>query len=144
MSVEITGNDKLDRLAHDLLDLQQRLSRELGEAAKRGSSDLEADLKKSALATLPKKGGLAQLVADSAFTTRQTSVSFTIEVNNPRGIRSMNRGVLRHPVYGNRKVWVTQRIRVGWWTTPTEKTRRKVEDEMTSTLDRLARQVGKR
>lgn len=35
-----------------------------------------------------------------------------------REIRAMDKGVLRHPVFGNRQVWVAQKVRPGFWSDP--------------------------
>lgn len=31
-------------------------------------------------------------------------------------LNELDQGRLKHPVYGNRKVWVTQPVKAGWWT----------------------------
>jgi hypothetical protein len=34
-----------------------------------------------------------------------------------------DRGTLRHPVFGNREVWVNQPVKLGWWSRPVEESR---------------------
>lgn len=36
-------------------------------------------------------------------------------VTRRRHIRVIDRGTLRHPVYGNREAWVSQRVKPGFW-----------------------------
>jgi ribosomal protein L36 len=44
-------------------------------------------------------------------------------VKRKRHIRVINDGTLRHEVYGNPEVWVDQKVRPGFWTTPLSTTR---------------------
>ena len=39
-------------------------------------------------------------------------------VTRNRQIRVINNGVLRHPVYGDRDVWVNQHVKPGFWDEP--------------------------
>lgn len=54
----------------------------------------------------------------------------------------MNRpGQWRHPVYGNREMWVTQTSRAGWFDKPILATRPKAVFEMAKVLQRIIRRM---
>lgn len=141
--IEIRGIDQLAKLTKDLEDLERTLFKQLGDAAEKGAAKFESAAKRSALELLPRKNGLAQIVANSAFTTRRGVSRLSIQASNKRGIRSINAGFVRHPVYGNRDRWVTQRVRKGWWDAPAATAKRAVESEMRTAMDRIAREFGR-
>jgi hypothetical protein len=139
----------------DLSHLQRRL-----KAA--GAGDLRKELlrgfrtelkpgvglvRESARANLPRTGGLAERVAKSSFgvRTRLTGASVGVEIRGTgkrgaRGLRSMNEGKLRHPVWGNRKVWKDQAIEAGWFSDPLEARR----PQYLSSVQRIMRDVAKK
>lgn len=58
--------------------------------------------------------------------------------------RLVNYGRWRHPVFGNRKTWVTQRSsRVGWWVQTAEKELPAVMVDMSKSLDAIAEQIAR-
>lgn len=94
---------------------------------------LRRDIQLSAATTLPKRGGLA---ARAARTTRTTvsggrGVLRVRTRNTYESSSMMDRGTVRHPVFGNRKVWVNQRITPGWWSRPVKQH----EDDMVRAAD---------
>jgi hypothetical protein len=117
-------------------------SRELRELARRLKAAGRNDLRKEVLrgiresnkgtirkvranaeATLPKRGGLAALVAKSKIATR-TRISGTnigVKIRGTEKATNLNRlnyGKLRHPVFGNRSVWKEQTVKRGWFSEP--------------------------
>lgn len=75
------------------------------------------------LAVLPKHGGLNQWVAASKPTTRiltgpKTAGVVIRQVKKGHDYRALNRGRLRHPLFGNRNHWYTQQIPAGWFERP--------------------------
>lgn len=76
-------------------------------------------------AKLPQRGGLARTMAkairvrvrqDLGLTTAGLTIATTAKGRNQlRHIGSINRGILRHPIYGRRTAWVTQRVPSEFW-----------------------------
>jgi hypothetical protein len=50
-------------------------------------------------------------------------------------------GKVRHPVYGNRRVWVTQQVKPGWFTDPMEAGAPAVRRELLVVIATVARKV---
>jgi hypothetical protein len=81
--------------------------------------------KESALANLPKRGGLNEWVAASKFASRNRLTGRTVGVSliaskaggrqGQHDVEATDAGTFRHPVFGH-KVWVEQSINPGWWT----------------------------
>lgn len=113
--------DAADRLRNasreaELIELVVDRLREPALAATGGA-------KQNALTVLPNRGGLAKLAASSKFninvTTKGRSGGVRIEAKLPgHDLVAMDRGRIRHPVYGNLRVWVSQAINRYWFTTP--------------------------
>lgn len=79
----------------------------------------------SARAKLPRRGGANNYFADALKITTRTSLSgptatVRIVASDPphHDIRGLNRGVLRHPVYGNRDVWRNTKVTPWFFTEP--------------------------
>jgi hypothetical protein len=73
----------------------------------------------SARNTLPKAGGLNKLVASASIRpqvrTGRNAYGVRVVVGNKAGARATNRGLIRHPVFGNREVWKDQKVPAGWF-----------------------------
>lgn len=140
--------DKLDLVASVLRALGDKdLSRELYRGLNRASTDLKRDAKDEAGRRLPRRGGLAARVANSRLSTGRRGGSNPGVVIRARGMDQlglMDRGAVRHPVYGNREAWVTQDITGGWFSDPMEAGRPKVVGAIEDVLDDLAVKVARR
>lgn len=124
----------------------KELRRELLRGVRNSNKGTIARIRDSARNELPHEGGLADLVAGSRFSTRTrlsgTRVGVTIEGSNRsiRALRQLNAGRLRHPVFGNRKVWAQQQVAAGWFDRPV------TEDlpEIRSAIQRVMKDVARR
>jgi len=121
-SLKVTGADKLERLSKALREADAKdLKKELGKGLRRAVKPMRDTFKAGALGFLPFRGGLAEEVADgmrfkTKIRTGGKSVGVRIVASLPgHDLSAMNRGRLRHPVYGNRRNWVNQQIRPNWW-----------------------------
>src|SRR5882757_3447026 len=119
--MKVTGADRLARLGAALKDAGDKdMRRELFKAMQRAAKPMKAAARTAAREHLPRRGGLGERVAGSKFSAK-TSASG----KNP-GLRiigagdldlpALDRGRVRHPVFGNRHNWVNQQIPVGWFT----------------------------
>lgn len=127
MDVRVTGAEQLAALAKDLRAAgDKELRKELMRGLQRAGKPMKAAARQAALDELPSRNGLAALVASSRWsvTTRSAGKGAGVRVAgrglvNASGqetdLASLNRGRLRHPVYG-RGAWVNQPVRVGWFT----------------------------
>src|SRR6266540_2194860 len=80
-------------------------------------------IRTNAASTLPQRGGLAAKVAKSkiATRTRTSGASVGVEIKGTDksvNLSRLNEGKLRHPVFGNKKVWKKQSVKSGWFDDP--------------------------
>ena len=116
----VTGGDRVAEVALRLREAGNGgLRRELARAMRAGARPLVAVARDEARETLPRRGGLADQVAAGRFSvsvrTSARGAGVRIIGQSPFDLSAMNRGRLRHPVFGNRSRWVTQSIRPHWF-----------------------------
>lgn len=101
-----TAGDKVMR--KEVIDTLKAEAKPLGESAMRNAG-----------ATLPRRGGLAEVVAATPVTVKVRlggrQAGITLVGRGRVGIASIDEGTLRHPLYGNRAFWFSQSVRPGWW-----------------------------
>lgn len=157
LEVEVAGADKLRRLAqHIEAEGNKGLGRQMSAALKRASTPLQESLR-AEYTKLPARGGYAGTFAKSlrfrtATRTGSRNASFRLltfadGTSERRDITALEKGVLRHPVFGRSRntrrgrvasPWAVTRIRGGYHKRGTDKAANKVESEMVKVLDELA------
>lgn len=142
MSVEIKGAEQLAALAKQLKDAGEKdLQRELNKAINKAVVPMRDAIKASARSTLPRQGGLNQKVARSKFRTVKRSGGVRLQATNSYGLAQLNKGTVRHPVFGNREVWVTQKVTPGFWDDPTEKAAPQVRRDIEAAVADVAKRI---
>ena len=156
MSVEINGAEQFAVLARRLKDLgDKELSKEFSKSITLATRPLIRGIRQSARDTLPRKGGLAARVAKTPIRTlRRESVSRTAGVRivgkDPYNIANIDKGRLRHPVFAdpskprNQWTWVNQKVKPGWWTTPTELAGKSVQVQVEKAMAAVKRKLDGR
>jgi len=106
--------------------------------------------KESARANLPKHGGLNVWVADGAKIAARNRVATTntvgmriVATEGGARLEDMDKGKVRHPVYGNRKVWRDQDIQAGWFSKPLNAFAPMVAAEVLMAMDIIGRRIEK-
>lgn len=149
----VTGADQLARAGRALRaqgEAGKGQRKELFKAIQRATRPLKDDVKQAALRDLPRRGGLNRAVASSKITTRTRTGGRNVGVRivaagkTVRDLRSLDRGRLRHPVFGNREVWVNQAIRPGWFTRPLEEGAPAVRRELIAAMHTVVRDLTRR
>jgi hypothetical protein len=125
ITVRTVGEQKLARLAAAIKASGDKgLQRELRRSMSRSTAPYRRAAKAGALQVLPHRGGLAEHVAATArITTRVTTSGPNIGVRvtgaSRDNLRRMDEeGLVRHPVFGNRRNWALERVHPGWFTDP--------------------------
>jgi PhoPQ-activated pathogenicity-related protein len=105
-------------------------------------------VKASALSELPQRGGLNKWVArtPSANTDfRDKSAGVRIQMQKKgHDIASLNRGRLRHPVFGHRSTWVQQSIAPGFFTKPIQDDADDLKRRISAALDKYMDELGRK
>lgn len=153
MSVDlrIEGADKLGALSEALRRYGTvELERELGDGITRAVVPLVAAVKQSLKVYLPDRYAealAASLVENAVRLAGSTpGVRLAASAKTPRGkqrdLMALNRGRLRHPLYGNRKHWYDQDVKKGFWNEPLTDESDAVRKEVVKVLDNIARELA--
>lgn len=143
---EVQGADQFLRLSKALKHAgRTQLRKELSKGLRDGAKPLIPKARAEALRRLPSSGGLARQVAREPMrvqvrTGRTPGVRIVVG-KKQGGARSANRGVIRHPVFGNRNVWVNQPVPPGWFDDPMREGAPKVRPDLEKAIDRIVEQV---
>lgn len=152
--VGVRGTEQLVRLAANLKkaepELRKQLLRQIREAGKPVAVDMKAGLR----ATFPNAGGFASRAArvPIGIRTRTTGKAAGVRLQasgkkgaaTSRTLMSMDEsGAFRHPLYGNRKVWIAQTYSPaeGWFTEPAEEAKPEVQAKVLDAMESVARQI---
>jgi hypothetical protein len=148
--VEVHGAEELAALSRRLKAAGDKgLQRELSKGIAKAMEPLKRELPASARSHLPRRGGLGNLVAQSKVrTSRRNSgraVGLRLQAANPNlQLRKLDDGELKHPVFrraGRPVVWVTQPVRPGWFTDPTQAAAPVVRAQVQAAMSAVAAQI---
>lgn len=148
--VELRGADDVDALVRRIRTHAdaKALRKELYAGLNRETKSVREDMKASIGPSLPSRGGLAALViAKVSLTTgavagRNAGVRIKAR-HKSYDLRRLNEGRLRHPVFGNRSVWVeqTEGINGGFLDDAFDKNKAEVARGIQRVLADIARKV---
>lgn len=145
----ISGGRQLQAISQALKAFGAKdLRNELNRGATRAIRPVRAEVRRSAKVWLPKRGGLAKQIASSTMRTRRVyttrSAGISLQVTSKHHIGTMNRGIVRHPVFGDDDTWTTQRINKGWWNEAVRRTAPGARREMQRVIREVAGDLAKR
>lgn len=91
---------------------------------------------------LPSSGGLADWLRAARPTLSMTATRLTLKVSRGRhDINAINAGRLRHPVYGNRRLWVQQAVTAGTYDKAFEKHAEAALPEIARVVDDIMKEI---
>jgi len=143
IDVDVTGGDRLKALRLRLKEVEKTFKLEFQAAIRAALEPLKDEVRQSALDRLPKRGGLAAKVAASTFSIRNKPSSVLFQTTNPYAIKRIDQGSVRHPVYGNRKAWVIEKVQPGFWSKPIEDSGPKVEAKVSTLIEETIRKIDR-
>lgn len=146
---EVRGSADLARLGRGLKDAGQGgLRKELQKRIRGAVKPAIPDVRQSAYRTLPKRGGLAERVGKQAYGIRTllggAGASVRLAGRGMKELRDIDRGRLRHPVWGNRDVWVGQQVTPGFFSNAVERRAPGIRKEIEQAMTDVARKAGRR
>lgn len=121
VELRIEGAQDLERVSRRLKQLgDKELKNELSRGINRAVKPMKDEVKAAALRDLPKRGGLNKFVAKLSWKTKTKtsgqSVGVTIVADKSgHDLKAIDRGRVRHPVFGNRRAWVLQQVKAGFF-----------------------------
>jgi len=140
----VRGSEKLAALSRALKGAGNDLRRELDRGLDRAVKPLTGKVRESAPRFLPNRYA-AELLPTLKFgvTHRPDRVTLSAKAatrrGKPRSLAALNRGRLRHPLYGDRSHWLNQPVKPGFWDTPLLAGRDEVRDELLKVMDAVAK-----
>jgi hypothetical protein len=147
--ISVRGAEKLHVLSRALRDAGDRdLSRDMYRGLNRAQRRLKQDVVASIPRYMPTRYALL-LRRDVKVVSRRRAgghnpAIYLLATAKQRDIGSLNRGRLRHPLYGNRGRWFDTRIDPLWWDEPLFRDAPKVRVELERVLDDIADKVVRR
>lgn len=121
------------------------LRKQLLAAIRKGAGKAIPDIRASASRTLPRRGGLAARVASQKFAVRTSLAlgggSVRIIGQGMKELGDLDRGSLRHPVYGDRSNWVVQSVVPGFFSKPITAKLPEIADDVKEAVDDVSRQI---
>ena len=148
VTVETRGAEQMRRVARALREAGDKEMRaELYRGLNRAVKPLRQDAKLSAARVLPQRGGLALRVARTRITTRRRTgrnpgLSLVALPNAVKDPRRIDRGMVRHPVFGRGSV--LQQVEPGWFSEPMRKGAPRVRRELVVALTMMERKLSRR
>jgi hypothetical protein len=140
---ELRGGDEFTAFAARLRKAEGELPHELTDALDRAAPPLERAATRSAAANLPKRGGLAAIVASAGMSHQRRAGGIRITARGITQLSLTDDGAVRHPVYGRPGTWVGQLIpkAMSWFEKPIRDGIPKVRDELERAVDKLIRGI---
>lgn len=146
VSITVRGFEEFAQVARRLRGAPKELRSELYRGINRAVKPVKAAIQSSAAAKLPKRGGLAGIIAQSKVTARRRTsgggAGIKLVTTSPHAIAAMNKGRIRHPVFGM-DVWVDQfdSDSAGWWSEPVEENAPSVRKEILLVVKDVGKKV---
>lgn len=148
ISVEVRASRELALVSRELKAAGDRgLQRELRRGLRNGAKPVAKAGRDAAREGLPHEGGLNDWIADGATFSVRTNIAAahpTVRIvvgRKGHDLKSIDEGVLRHPVYGHRDRWVTQQVRPHVITEGMEHAAPEARAELVKALDEWARRL---
>jgi hypothetical protein len=147
--IHIEGTAQFQQLADRLKAAADRdLRKQVGASLRKVAKPIGQRVLEKGAESMPHKGGLSAKIGKgkvgvrAGLTGRQASVSLLLKAGG-YDLNPLDRGQLRHPVFGNKKSWVRQSVPSGRFTAAFEaeapKARAEVLKAVNDTLNDAAR-----
>lgn len=145
-SAGVRGAEKLEALGKRFKAAGgPALRRELLRGIRESNKPTIARIRESAADKLPHAGGLAEEVSSNRIGTRTRltgrSAGVRITMTGRISLSSLNAGRLRHPVFGNRSVWVQQTVPAHWYDDPVHEDLPQIRKKIDGVMKDVARKI---
>lgn len=147
--VAVMGADTMAALARDLRRVGDKgLRTEFYRGLNRVTKPVVPAVRASFTATLPKRGGLGKTINRTTKVKRKVltgrNPGIKVFADGKHDIVNLNKGRLRHPLFGNRRHWFDQSITPGMFDRPLEAMTPVVQSEAIAVMGRIQRDLAGR
>ena len=152
MRVEVKGKEKLNRVARVLAthaesaSIRKRLTKTFRDEGLSITREQRANLAED----MPHRGGLAaELASRGKFTvrtvisTRRRAVVDIVDSWRGHDMKAVEAGLIRHPLFGNRRHWFATTVPRGRLSAPVDRHRRPMQLAIIRALDEEAAEIAK-
>jgi len=144
----VGGRVEIRHLQALLGEVPEELRKELAKGTRSALAPLKKEIPAAERVYMPTRYG-AILAGSTTVTNRVTTgdtLRATVRVHaqgksEARDVTALNRGILRHPRWGDRKHWYAQRVRPGIVDDPVEEARKRVVANAEDARDRIADKI---
>jgi hypothetical protein len=145
--IRVDGANRLAQVSRALKAASPHLRRELAKGIREGTEPVKQEALANILPTLPRGGGLAQDVLDDTKIVTQrrggsANPGIRLRARSRRNVRRFDRGSVRHPLFGDKEHWFTQKVEPGWFTVPVLRSGDRLRRVLLEHIDRVARKIG--
>lgn len=149
MRIEVTGTEQLSKVAGAIATFEPTLRKELLRGMRESAKPAIRHVKDAALRDFPAGGGLNKFAQKSAIGVRtRTSGKDAgvriIALKKGHDVRAMDRGEVRHPLWGNRKHWYPQSVKPGFFTATLSGEGEQVQVRMLEVMDETLHAIGRK
>lgn len=146
--LRVDGAKQLGAVSRALKSADPLIRRELAAGIREATEPVKKEVEAELAAVLPTRGGAAaQIPADTKVVTQRmagrSGPGIRLRARSKRNVRRIDRGRLRHPLFGNRGHWFTTNVKPGWFTRPALAAGDDVRRELVSRLDKVARKISR-
>lgn len=147
---EVRGADEFLKLSKALKQAgKTELRKQLNKGMKDAAKPLIPLTRQAARDRLPRRGGLAAQVARTPQRVQVRTGAATAGVRlvvgkTGSGARGADQGVIRHPTFGHRDRWVSQKVDAGWFTETILHNKHRVLPEVKKAMERVVAEVVRR
>lgn len=129
--------------AKKLKGAEKSVARSLRKRLREAGKPLAAGLVEDGPDGLPSRGGLADWLRQSkgVLSITQTRLEIKLSRGGKHDLGTINRGQLRHPLYGNRRVWVVQSVASGTYDKAFEKHADEALPAVARVLDDIMKEI---
>ena len=140
---EIRGTEKLAALGQALRGVDKALRRESLRTLRTVAKPAIGAARHRARTTLPQRGGLAALVARSRISTQVKTSGKVVRMRVSTRTRDprIDKGIVRHPTFGDREDWREQRVTPGWFSVPMHSLGPATRAEALKSIETISQQI---
>lgn len=133
-------------LARDLRGASKELKKELRKGLVQAAKPAGLAVRQAYGREMPHRGGFAAKVGRSSIGIKSRTtgtISVSLLLRNAHDLSAIERGILRHPVFGNRDKWVKQTVPRGVGRRAFDSQRPEIQDAILAAIDRIISQIAR-
>lgn len=146
--LRVDGANQLVQISRALKTADPLIKRELAAGIREATAPIKKEAEAELVAVLPSRGGAAaDISADTKVVTQRLAgragPGIRLRARSRRNVRRIDRGRLRHPLFGNKGHWFTTNVRPGWFSRPVLDAGDDLRKELSSRLDKVAQMIAR-